>query len=83
MNKEKCFSTHSQVERRGSHTKDSLTFNKWRGWRYIRYAGETEMKKKRVFSRVNNLLPLYSAGVILKHCLINQQLNHIKRLMGS
>jgi len=28
--------------------KDSLTFIKWRGWGYARYA-ETEMKKKRIF----------------------------------
>lgn len=63
--------------------KKSLTFIKLRGWGYIRYAGETEMEKKRVFSRVNNLIALRSAGVILKHCLTNQQLNLIKTLMGS
>lgn len=83
MNKEKCFRTHSQVGRWGSCRKDSLTFIKWRRWGNVRYAGETEMKKKRVFSRANNLTPLLSAGIIQKHCLINQQLNHIKRLMGS
>ena len=52
------------------HTQKSLTFIKWGGWGYTRYAGETEMKKKRVFSRVNSLIPLHSAGIILKHCLI-------------
>lgn len=39
--------------------------------------------KKRAFSRVNNLIALHSADTILKHCLISQQLNHIRRLMGS
>lgn len=41
------------------------------------------MKKKTLFSRVNNLIPLRPAGIIVKLCLINLQLNHIKRLMGS
>lgn len=82
MYKEKCFSSHSQVERWGSYKKGSLTFNKLRGWGCISYAVETTEKEKYIFG-VNNPIPLYSAGIILKHSSINQQLDCINRQMGS
>lgn len=82
MYKEKCFSSHSQVERWDSYTKGSLTFNKLGGWGCISYAVETTEKEKYIFG-VNNPIPLYSAGIILKHSSINQKLDCINRQMGS